>query len=143
MSLCLTAGAVSVALAWSSFTLSWLHSVEHIEWQEDWQVTPSSLELTEARVKGTGAGMEPPADARFEGGWWHYRPAIGPQPSVVLARSDVTPDWRLCHGQTCFDLARFTRGQSEAVTLHACPEGSAALAPEDLAAPVEPSSPAR
>lgn len=120
MSLCLAAGAVSLALAWSSFTLSWIHSVEKIEWQEDWRVTPSALELTEARVKGAGAGMEPPPEARFADGWWHYRPTIPPLPRVVLARSDATADWRLCHDARCVDLGKLASADVPTVTLSPC-----------------------
>ena len=30
-------------------------------WEEDWRASPAGLELVEARVQGSGAGMEPPA----------------------------------------------------------------------------------
>jgi hypothetical protein len=47
-------------LALAAFTLVWTHSIEKVDWQEDWHVTPDGLELVQARVKGSGAGMEPP-----------------------------------------------------------------------------------
>jgi hypothetical protein len=50
-------------MAMQSFTLVWTHSVERTEWRESWRVTPAGLVLTEARVKGSGAGMEPATDA--------------------------------------------------------------------------------
>ncbi|MFX6230366.1 DUF1850 domain-containing protein, partial [Acinetobacter baumannii] len=31
------------SLAVAAFTLSWTHSVEKVEWQEDWRVTPQGL----------------------------------------------------------------------------------------------------
>jgi hypothetical protein len=95
MSLCVLAGAKTTVLALSAFTLSWTHSVEKIEWQEDWRVTPAGLEIVEARVKGSGAGMEPPEDAVLRDGWWHYRPVIGPLPELVLARSDAAGNWTI------------------------------------------------
>ena len=55
MSLCI-AGAETLRLAVTAFTLAWTHSVEHVRWQEDWRVTPAGLELTAARVEGSGAG---------------------------------------------------------------------------------------
>ena len=40
LSLCLaSAGAVKM-LSIAAFTLAWTHSIEKIEWQEDWRITP-------------------------------------------------------------------------------------------------------
>ncbi len=78
MSLCFaTAGGVK-ALALSAFTLVWTHSIEKVDWQEDWRVTPAGLELVQARVKGSGAGMEPPPEARLVDGWFQWRPQRAP-----------------------------------------------------------------
>ncbi len=38
MSLCILAAAKTSIFAVSLFTLSWTHSVEKIEWQEDWKI---------------------------------------------------------------------------------------------------------
>jgi len=54
-----------VVLSIAAFTLVWTHSIEKIDWQEDWRITPQGLELVQARVKGSGAGMEPPPEARL------------------------------------------------------------------------------
>ena len=83
MALCILAGAKTVALAVSAFSLSWTHSVEKITWQENWQVTPAGLELIEARVKGSGAGMEPPEDAVLQDGVG--LPTEGPGPEKAFA----------------------------------------------------------
>ena len=105
MSACLIAGGKALALASGLFTLSWTHSVEKVEWRETWQVSPSGLQITEARVRGSGAGMEPPPDARFENGWWIYAPALGPMPELRLAASGATASpWRLCAEGRCIDL---------------------------------------
>ncbi len=74
MSLCIS-GAETLRLAVTAFTLAWTHSVEHVRWEEDWRVTPAGLQVVEARVRGSGAGMEPPPDARLRDGWWVYVPA--------------------------------------------------------------------
>jgi hypothetical protein len=58
--LCLAAGAVAASLAIDSFTLSWIHSIEKIRWEEDWRIEAGALVVTEARIRGSGAGMEPP-----------------------------------------------------------------------------------
>ncbi|MCB1637494.1 MAG: DUF1850 domain-containing protein, partial [Thiothrix sp.] len=59
MSLCVVTAGKTLTLAVSLFTLSWTHSVEKTGWQEDWQVSKAGLQLLQARVKGSGAGMEP------------------------------------------------------------------------------------
>jgi hypothetical protein len=63
------------ALALAAFTLAWTNSVEKVEWQEDWRVTPQGLQLVSARVKGSGAGMEPPPEARLSDGWFQWQVA--------------------------------------------------------------------
>ncbi|WJR79091.1 DUF1850 domain-containing protein [Bradyrhizobium sp. NP1] len=106
MSLCLVSSGVVKALSVAAFTLAWTHSIEKTAWQEDWQVTPSGLELVTARIKGFGAGMEPPADARLVDGWfeWHPKPAVMPQ--VVLGNSGAAGEWRLCVDGGCRTLSQ-------------------------------------
>ena len=86
MSLCIVAAGKTMTLAVAAFTLSWTHSVERTRWQEDWSVTPAGLEIVEARVKGSGAGMEPAEGAVLNDGWWVYAPKLPPQRELVLAR---------------------------------------------------------
>lgn len=118
MALCILAGAKTVALAVSAFTLSWTHSVEKITWQENWQVTPAGLELIEARVKGSGAGMEPPEDAVLQDGWWVYRPKVPALKKLSLASSGATSSgWTICAEGNCLSVGD-TAG--EAVLLEPC-----------------------
>ena len=101
MSLCFaTAGAVK-ALALTAFTLVWTHSIAKVDWQEDWRVTPAGLELVQARVKGTGPGMEPPPEARLVDGWFQWQPQRAPMKEVVLGNSGAAGEWRLCHDGAC------------------------------------------
>lgn len=105
MSLCIIAGGKAVTLAAAAFTLTWTHSVERTEWREAWLLTPAGLELTEARVKGSGAGVDPPENARLEDGWWIYAPAVKPLPRLVLASSGATvSSWSLCVQDACMTL---------------------------------------
>lgn len=104
MSLCILAGGAVTRLAAAAFTLSWTHSVERIPWAEDWQVTPAGLVLVEARMQGSGAGMEPPDGAVFDGTWWRHRPAPSPLPQLVLGNSREAGTWRLCAGADCREL---------------------------------------
>jgi hypothetical protein len=108
MSLCLAAGGKITALAFTAFTLSWTHSVERVRWEEDWQLTASGLDLVEARVKGSGAGMEPPPEARLDEGWWRWHPELPSQKRLVLAASGATSGgWTLCGtGGSCFEIGQ-------------------------------------
>ncbi|MFZ2158596.1 MAG: DUF1850 domain-containing protein [Bradyrhizobium sp.] len=101
LSLCLASAGVVKALSVAAFTLVWTHSIEKVEWQEDWRVTPRGLELTQARVKGSGAGMEPPPEARLVDGWFQWQPKPGAMPQVVLGNSGAAGEWRLCAGGRC------------------------------------------
>lgn len=99
------AGGKALAIGAGLFTLSWTHSVEKTEWQERWAVTPQGLVLREARVKGSGAGMEPGDNAHREGGWWVWTPDLPPLRELVLAASGATASgWRLCDAAGCREL---------------------------------------
>lgn len=105
MSLCVLAAGKVTVMAVSAFTLAWTHSVEKTGWEEDWRVTPAGLQLVEGRVKGSGAGMEPPPDARLERGWYVWNPTLPPRDRLMLAASGATGlGWTLCSGQMCLTL---------------------------------------
>lgn len=105
MSLCLLAGGKLSVLAITAFTLAWTHSVEKTRWEEDWRVTEAGLQIVEARIQGSGAGMEPPADAVFKQGWWAYAPQVQAQSKLLLAASGATGSgWSLCAGGKCLEL---------------------------------------
>lgn len=119
MSLCILAGARTVTLAVATFSLHWEHSVEHTVWQERWRVDPAGLMLEEARVKGSGAGMDPGPGARLEDGWLVWAPATPAVPELVLAASGATGSgWELCHAGGCLTLGA---AAAEPVRLRPCP----------------------
>jgi hypothetical protein len=102
---CILAAGKTLALAATAFTLSWTHSVEKTEWREAWALTPAGFELTQARVKGSGAGMDPGPGATEQDGWWIWQPKTPPVPQLVLAASGATVSpWTLCTDQRCLDL---------------------------------------
>lgn len=105
LSLCLTSAGVAKVLSLAAFTLAWTHSVEKTAWQEDWRITAQGLELVQARVKGSGAGMEPPPEARLVDGWFQWQPKRAPMPQLVLANSGAAGEWRICHDGTCRTLS--------------------------------------
>jgi hypothetical protein len=104
LSLCLASAGVVKTLSLAAFTLAWIHSVEKVEWQEDWRVTPRGLQLMQARVKGSGAGMEPPPEARLTNGWFQWQPARM-VPEVVLGNSGAAGEWRFCSDGRCRTLS--------------------------------------
>ncbi|MGE0239487.1 MAG: DUF1850 domain-containing protein [Parvibaculaceae bacterium] len=105
MSICVLAAGKVVVLAGTAFTLAWTHSVEKFRWEEDWTVTPAGLEVVEARIKGAGAGMEPPEGAKLKDGWWSYIPNVKPQRRLMLAASGTTDSgWTLCAASGCMTV---------------------------------------
>ena len=105
LSLCLASAGVVKTLSIAAVTLVWTHSIEKIDWQEDWRITPQGLELVQARVKGSGAGMEPPPEARLVDGWFQWRPKRAAMPEVVLGNSGAAGEWRLCVDGKCRTLS--------------------------------------
>ena len=120
--ICLAAGVVMASLPLSAFTLAWTHSIEKIRWEEDYQVVDKHLVLAEARIKGTGAGMEPPADARFKDGVWHYRAKLPPLEKLSLSHSPFTAGYEICSTGNCQPLAAILPGLPEfaSVEISAC-----------------------
>ena len=101
---CLAVGVATLMLAAPEFTLSWQHSVERTGWQETWQVAAETLHLSQAKVQGSGAGMEPGPDAVLSDGWWVSEADLT-VPALTLAASGATGGgWRLCADGTCREL---------------------------------------
>ena len=123
MSLCLAAGAISATLAANAFTLAWTHSIEKIRWEEDWRIEGHELVITEARIRGSGAGMEPPAGSVLKNGVWHYRPTLPPQKALRLTHSPYTAGYELCVEGRCRPLADRLPGidNNAVIELGECP----------------------
>jgi hypothetical protein len=118
VSLCIAAAGKITVMAVAAFTLSWTHSVEKTRWQESWRLTPAGLQVVEARVQGSGAGMDPPDGSIFQNGWWVYRPKVAPQQRLVLAASGATVGgWLICGGDQC---ATFGQVAADPIVLSAC-----------------------
>jgi hypothetical protein len=123
MSLCIAATGLAIEIAVSGFTLAWTHTVERTEWQEDWRIEGDRLVLAEARVQGSGAGMEPAADARLVGVFYTWRPDVPPLSEIVLRRTPKANDWRLCADNRCAALAEWLGGDAGLVRLSAIDDG--------------------
>jgi hypothetical protein len=125
--ICLAAGVLAASLPLSSFTLAWTHSIEKIRWEEDYRVVDNTLVLEEARIRGLGAGMEPPADARLENGVWHYKPQLPPLEKLRITQSPYTAGYEICAGGACRPLTAVLPGLPaiEVVEVRPCADAQA------------------
>ena len=114
------AGGVCLALALAhapvtylpvrTFTLAWTHSIEKTRWEEDYAVIDDPqgggcrMQATAARIRGSGAGMEPPEDATLQDGWYVYHPRTPPLAQLRLTRSRFTADYDWCTQGRCESL---------------------------------------
>jgi len=118
--LCLVAGLLFAPVG-DAVTLSWTHSIEKIVWEEDYRRDGDAIRLTEARVRGTGAGMEPPEGAVLRDGAWHYRPALPRLPNVQLHHSPYVTGYTLCSTTRCAGLAEWLPGLPADTVVHLQP----------------------
>ena len=106
--LCLgLAGVVWAQVPTADFTLAWTHTIEKIRWEEVYRVTPDGLLLGEARVKGSGAGMEIPDGAELRDGTWHYQRQLPPLQPLRLGRTPEAGDFQLCFDQRCHAMSEW------------------------------------
>ena len=98
--ICLVAGLL-IAQFGDDITLRWTHSIQKTVWEEDYRREGNALRLIEARVRGTGTGMEPPADAVLKGGAWHYVPQLPALAEVVLTHSPHAAPYVVCDKDRC------------------------------------------
>lgn len=120
MSICLAAGALVISLGASEVTLAWRHSVQRTLWEELWRETPQGLVVAEARIQGSGAGMDPPDGAKLVDGFWRWRPGLPPLPELALRRSGATADWRVCVDGRCRSLDEVLPAEADPVVMRPC-----------------------
>lgn len=106
----LVAGVLRATLPTTEFTLAWTHSVQKTRWEERYRIAGSDLLLVDARIQSSGAGMDPPPQARFRDGWWSWRPSIAPLPELVLTLSPFTRDYDVCWRGQCRALHALVSG---------------------------------
>ena len=115
--ICLVAGALGTFVPAPRFTLAWMHSIEKIRWEEDYVASEGELRLVEARIRGSGAGMEPPDGARLRDGAWHYHPTLDRFARLVLARSRFTADYEICYADRCHPMGEYVPIEAGTTTL--------------------------
>lgn len=120
--ICLVAGLLVAPLG-EAVTLQWTHSIQKTLWAEDYRLQGDRLRLTSARVLGTGAGMEPPTDAVYRDGAWHYTPTLPLLPAVSLRHSPHVAPYVVCTAGNCRPLPDWlpTLPADTVVDLKACP----------------------
>ncbi|WP_120997102.1 DUF1850 domain-containing protein [Stutzerimonas urumqiensis] len=140
LGLCLgLAGVVWAEVPTPTFTLAWKHTIEKIRWEEDYRVAPEGLLLQGARVKGSGAGMEIPADAELREGAWHYKRQLPPLQPLRVGRTPEAGDYQLCFDQRCHPMSEWLgppKASQPALELWSCTVSTAA-SPTSSSYPVE------
>ena len=86
--------------------VGWTHSVEKTRWEERYRIEGSKLALIEARIEGSGAGMDPPPEARLRNGWLTWRPHVAPLDELRLTLSPFASDYDICWRRQCHKLRR-------------------------------------
>jgi len=117
------AGVLRATLPTQEFTVGWMHSVEKTRWEERYRVAGSRLRLTDARIQGSGAGMEPPPRATLRDGWWTWTPARPPLNELRLTLSPFTRDYDLCWHARCRPLAAIVTGHDRDAA-HSTPDAA-------------------
>jgi hypothetical protein len=97
----LLAMAGRIVLPTDAFTLAWVHTVERTPWEEDYAIHGGQLSIRQARVKRSGAGMDPGPGAIWSDGWWKYVPSLSVLPKIALANSAEAPGYTICWQGTC------------------------------------------
>jgi hypothetical protein len=120
--LCLAGGGAVTKLTAAAFTLTWMHTIEKIPWQEDWHIAGHQLVMDEVRLKGSGAGMDPAPEARLENGFYRWTPAQNTRDRILLRRSDAANigDWNFCTDGQCRKIGEIVPATADPVTIYPC-----------------------
>jgi hypothetical protein len=122
----LLGGQAGVFVEAQAFTLAWTHSIEKVRWEEDYRISASAaggapaLSPQRARVRGSGAGMEPGENARWRDGWFEYPARADPLPALHLSRSEFVPDYELCLADGCRPMSHWLPSDGGTTVLTAC-----------------------
>ena len=120
-------GTAPVFVPVERFTQAWTHSIEKTRWEEDYAVIPGGapgappvLQALTARVRGSGAGMEPPPDAVLRNGWFEYTPPTVSPHGLRLTRSRFTADYDWCSAGHCAPLSSLLPSDGDVTLLTPC-----------------------
>jgi hypothetical protein len=107
---------ISASLPVQTFTLAWTHSIEKTRWEEDYRIEDDNLVLQVARIRGSGAGMEPPEDAVLRKGHYEYRPVNVRLTNLRIARSPFVAEYQLCWSGGCSELSELVAPSDSGTT---------------------------
>jgi len=106
-----------VAVPGQRVTLRWTHSIERVRWEETYHIVPAggsagrcppapqaALCPVQARVRGSGAGMEPAPSAVWRNGGFEWAPDPVLVPALRLMHSTYTADYTVCVDGRCQPL---------------------------------------
>ncbi|MEP7208224.1 MAG: DUF1850 domain-containing protein [Casimicrobiaceae bacterium] len=116
----LVAGAVRATLPGDAMTVSWTHSVQRTQWEEHYRLSEGGIVLEQARVQGSGAGMEAGEHAVRRDGWWTWQPQLRLY-AVTLTRSSYAGDYTICSAAGCTTLAQLTGPTAEGAAVVIAP----------------------
>ncbi|MCL4746172.1 MAG: DUF1850 domain-containing protein [Burkholderiaceae bacterium] len=116
----LVAGSIAATIPGEFFTLRRTHSIETISWEEDYRVAGDALVLTNSRVRGSGAGMQPQPGAQLRDGVWHRREELRLE-QLALTRSRYADDYTWCNHSGCRPLSHWlgTRAETQFIEVRA------------------------
>lgn len=115
-------------VATQAFTIAWTHSIQKSRWEEDYSVRLDAnkqpiLIPGKARIKGSGAGMDPPPDAvKIPGGWYEYQPRTAPLHILRMTRSQFTADYEWCMQGVCQPMGKLLPSDGGVTLLRPCRE---------------------
>lgn len=118
--ICLIAGLLVAPLG-DAITVQWTHSIEKILWEEDYRLEAGGLRLIEARVRGSGAGMEPPEGAVLRASSWHYVPRLSVLPRIQLRHSPYVRPYVICNAARCRSVTEWLPGLPDEAILELAP----------------------
>lgn len=121
----LIAGTVRATLPGDAFSIAWTHSVQRTQWEEHYRLRDGVIVLDEARVQGSGAGMEAGDDAVRRDGWWTWHPQLR-LPALNLTQSSYAGDYTICSVDGCTALARLAGPAAEGAAVVIAPCAGAA-----------------
>ena len=122
MDICIAAmlSATVLARVPGNLTLAWEHTVEKVRWEEDYVARDGALELVEARIRSTGAGMEMPPEAEPANGAWRYRPRLPPLRQIYVRNIALPLGYDLCWNGVCRRLTTLIGSRNDMLVLMPC-----------------------
>ncbi|WP_264567602.1 DUF1850 domain-containing protein [Rhodoferax antarcticus] len=76
--------------------------------------------MVRARIRGSAAGIKPPADAVLRNGWFEYTPTPSLVSELRLTRSEFTADYDWCNAGGYQPMSNFIAASADTTRARAC-----------------------